>query len=440
MWTVDRILALAPDASSVKSGRELAIARKWSGLGQTKRAIWGECQGSGTKPYQTEIDTSEPAFRCTCPSRKFPCKHALALFLLSAAEPNLFSVSVPPPWVQEWLKKRDEKAAEQTREKPSREATSDPEAAARRVAARESKVTAGIAELEGWLRDVARQGLANLQQQPFGYFDRVAARMVDAQAPGLARQVRQISALVSSSGEWHAAASERVGRLFLLLQAYGRLDSLPPELRADIRSLIGWTEKQEELLEQPGVQDDWDIMSLRVEEDERLRTQRNWLLGRQTGRAALILNFAYGNAPLDVSLVPGTRIQAELVFFPGLSPSRALIRQKQGTGPMTMPAGFQSVTAALETYGLLLAQNPWLVRLPVLLSSVVPIRREERWHLRDGVDKSVRLSASDETCWRLLALSGGRPMSVFGEWTGDRLEPLGVWAEGRYVWFYRSLS
>jgi hypothetical protein len=83
----------------------------------------------------------------------------------------------------------------------------------------------------------------------------------------------------------------------------------------------------------------------------------------------------------------------------------------------------------------MLAQNPWLVRLPVLLSAVIPIRGEEGWRLRDGVEKSVRLSASDETCWRLLALSGGRPMSVFGEWTGDRLEPLGAWAEGRYVWF-----
>ena len=434
MWSVDRILALAPDPSSAKSGRELANARKWSGLGRTERAIWGECQGSGAKPYQTQIDTSEPAFRCTCPSRKFPCKHALALFLLSATEPNLLAASVPPRWVEEWLAKRDEKAAGQVQTKQAREVASDPEAAARRAGAREGKVRAGVLELESWLKDVVRQGLANLQQQSYGYFDRVAARMVDAQAPGLARQIRQLSVLVSASADWPKQACERIGRLFLLVQAYNRLDSMPPELRNDIRALIGWTEKQEELLEQEGVQDEWDIMSLRVDEDERLRTQRNWLLGRGTGMGALVLQFAYGNAPLDVSLVPGTRMAAELVFFPGASPSRALIRQKQGLAPMTEPAGFESIAAALEAYGRMLAQNPWLVRFPVFLSSVVPIHAEERWLLRDRGEKCVRMSAaSEEVNWRLLALSGGRPVSVFGEWAGDRLEPLGVWAEGRYT-------
>jgi len=435
MWSVDRILSLAPDPASAKSGRDLASPRRWSGLGQTERAVWGECRGSGAKPYQAQIDKSQPAFRCTCPSRKFPCKHAIGLFLLSVNEPNLFAGAVPPAWVEEWLAKRDEKAAAPAPPKPDREESSDPEAAAKRASARESKVNAGVAELESWLRDVIRQGLANLQQQPFGYFDRVAARMVDAQAPGLARQVRQLSALVSTSADWHTAVPDRIGRMYLLLQAYNRLESLPPDLRSDVRSLIGWTEKQDELLEQEGVQDEWDVMSLRVEEDERLRTQRNWFRGRQSGRMALILNFAHGNAPLDASLVPGTTIRAELVFFPGVLPRRALIRQKQGIVPMSEPMGFARIAEALESYGRGLARDPWLVRLPVLLSSVVPIHREGRWLVRDTSGKSVSFSAVDETNWRLLALSGGRPVSIFGEWTGDRLDPLGAWAEGRYTHF-----
>src|SRR5437868_5740491 len=108
LWTIERILALAPDDSSAKSGRDLAVPRKWSSLGRTEQAAWGECQGSGSKPYQTRIDLSEPAFKCTCPSRKFPCKHALALFLLCENEPSLFAQSEPPGWVAEWLASRAE--------------------------------------------------------------------------------------------------------------------------------------------------------------------------------------------------------------------------------------------------------------------------------------------------------------------------------------------
>ena len=80
--SVDEILQLAPDTASAKAAKGLVVPAKWPNLGATEAVLWGECQGSGSKPYQVQIDQSEPAFRCTCPSRKFPCKHGLALMLL----------------------------------------------------------------------------------------------------------------------------------------------------------------------------------------------------------------------------------------------------------------------------------------------------------------------------------------------------------------------
>ena len=77
--TMEQITALAPDAASVKAGRGLVNSAKWPTLGQSANALWGECQGSGSKPYQVSVDLGGPAFKCTCPSRKFPCKHGLGL-------------------------------------------------------------------------------------------------------------------------------------------------------------------------------------------------------------------------------------------------------------------------------------------------------------------------------------------------------------------------
>ena len=31
-----------------------------------------------------------------------------------------------------------------------------------------------------------------------------------------------------------------------------------------------------------------------------------------------------------------------------------------------------------------------------------------------------------------MALSGGHPLHLFGEWDGDSLTPLAAWAEGRF--------
>ena len=81
-WDVDQVLALAPDPASAKSAQGQARTTKWPETGCSERAVWGLCQGSGKQPYQTTIDLSGPAFKCSCPSRKFPCKHALGLLLL----------------------------------------------------------------------------------------------------------------------------------------------------------------------------------------------------------------------------------------------------------------------------------------------------------------------------------------------------------------------
>ena len=111
MWTSEQVLALSPDASSTKNGQKLANLAKWPLLERSDQAIWGECKGSGKKPYRTQIDLSEPAFRCSCPSRKFPCKHSLGLFLLLAGQADSFSEAAPPDWVAEWLAKRGQTAA-----------------------------------------------------------------------------------------------------------------------------------------------------------------------------------------------------------------------------------------------------------------------------------------------------------------------------------------
>src|SRR5215470_636546 len=147
-YSAEQIIALAPDAASAKAGRSLATTSKWQNVGQDERALWGECQGSGAKPYQTVIDLNEPAFRCSCPSRKFPCKHGLGLFLLLAYTPAAFEQTAPPAWVAEWLSKRDQAARQRAApgagpSAADRQPARQP-AASRSAAAREAKVAAGV--------------------------------------------------------------------------------------------------------------------------------------------------------------------------------------------------------------------------------------------------------------------------------------------------------
>src|SRR6187402_730175 len=101
----EQILQLAPDDASKKAGQQLANNAKWVEKYSHEKALWGDCQGSGSKPYKTIIDLKNLAFKCSCPSRKFPCKHGLALSLLYIRQRAQFQVSDPPSWALAWLEK-----------------------------------------------------------------------------------------------------------------------------------------------------------------------------------------------------------------------------------------------------------------------------------------------------------------------------------------------
>lgn len=451
-WTVATVLALAPDPASAKSGRDLAVRRKWTTLGKGEGAdgvpvLWGACQGSGKDPYLTRADTSEPAFKCSCPSRKFPCKHALGLLLLFVQSPNEFAATAAPDWVAEWLEGRAARAAKRAeRETRASQAAADgapddpaqreksAKQAAARAAERERRVAAGVAELGLWLRDLVRQGLSTAATRPASSWETMAARLVDAQAPGAARLVRQLATIPATGDGWPERLLDRMARLHLLLEGYGRLESLPPDLAADVRTGLGWTTAQEGLLELDGVRDQWAVVGRRVMEEDRLRVQRTWLWGRETRRGALLLHFAPAGAvrnetkPIDPTFVPGTAFDGTVVFFPSAAPLRAVVKER--TAPVDWPSdiGYADVSEAIAATAAADARMPWIESHPVLLREAIPTTLTPAL-VRDSAGSSIPLASRFRDRWRLLAVSGGTAVPMFGEWDGESLMPLTVWSE-----------
>ncbi len=430
--TSEQVLALAPDTSSAQAARGLAAPHKWLALNLTPQALWGECRGSGANPYQVQAALDGLALHCTCPSRKHPCKHSLALLLLAAHHAEQFTPAAPPDWVRAWLAERARRAAPPAANgKPAPDPAIAAQVAAKRLAEREAKVTAGLNELALWLADLVRRGLAAAQAQPPRFWDAMAARLVDAQAPGLARRVRELGSLPASGAGWPERLTDRLGRLHLLVEAYRRLPDLPADLQSDVRAAVGWTVSQEALLAAPGLRDEWQVLGRRVEDDDRLRGQRTWLWGRRTGQGALVLSFAAAGQPLDTSLVPGTAAAGEVVYFPSAYAQRALVKPGFTQRPFGLWPGFATLAAAAEAYGRALARQPWLERLPAPLAAVTPLRLDGVWWLRDAAGQGWPVATGFEAAWQLLGLSGGAPLPVFGEWDGEAFWPLSAWAGDR---------
>lgn len=422
---------MAPDPESVKAARSLATPRPWSSLGCDDRAIWGACQGSGKDPYRTQIDWMGPAFKCSCPSRKFPCKHGLALLLLLADQPALFSAPAPA-WVTEWLATRDEKAETKAKKEAAPAKAPDPEAAAKRAGQRAARVAQGLGDLSLWMQDLVSQGLASLPGKPFSFWEQQAARLVDAQAPGAARLVRELGAAAMAGEGWQHRVVDGLARLHLLIQAYARIETLPEATQEDVRSLVGFTVAQEAVLAGEAMRDHWLVAGQTVEQEERLRVQRTWLLGANSRRAALVLEFAAGpGAGFKTALPPGATVDAELCFYPGAAPLRALVKQVHAV--QAQSAGLVHALPLAEAFAGFrerAAANPWTQDQPAALAAVTPVQVNTRWLLRDAAGNAVPLRAGINVNLILASLSAGGAFDLFGVWDGYALDPWTVWCEG----------
>jgi hypothetical protein len=488
-WTVDDVLRLAPDAASAGAARRLSLLPVWSQAGSSGSLLWGRCQGSAREPYQVTIDLGEPSFRCTCPSRKHPCKHGLGLLLLWAeGGGSVADDARPAEFAADWVRRlaaRGPAGGGGRGGARGDAAAADPEAQARRLAQRIETMSAGIDEFERWLLDLVRQGLASARHQPYAFWDAAAARLVDAQMPGLADRVRALPGLLHSTGDWADRLLAELARGYLAVSAWRRRDVLPGDVVADLRVVLGWPRRVDDVLDQgERVTDRWAVVGLAREDDTRLQSQRTWLVGERTGRVAVVLDFAAAGATLAVAEVLGSVVEAELALYPGSEPRRALFTGDRspvgacgrfpdlagavpgagagpdgsargapdgpgGAGPGHSGAGARawgsasrgpaagrpragSVAAALDLVAGWLAANPFADRFPMALAGVVPVVDGGRRIVVDPGGAALPLSG-DGDALTLLSVSGGAPVGVFGEWDGFALTPLSVQADGVLV-------
>ncbi|MFG2464218.1 SWIM zinc finger family protein [Streptomyces canus] len=436
-WTADQVLALAPDTASRKAGSKLGAAGPWSEAGSSDEGtVWGLCKGSGSKPYQTVIDIADaagPAYKCSCPSRKFPCKHALGLLLLWAGGEGAVPPGPTPDWAEQWTEGRRQRAQEKRTADAAGSAagSGDPEAARRRAERRAVRITAGATELEQRLADLLRGGLAGAEQAGYGMWEETAARMVDAQAPGLAARVRELGAIPSSGPGWPVRLLEECALIHLLDQGWLRRERLPDGLASTVRSRIGLPASADG----PAIRDRWLVLAQYDTADARLATRRIWLHGTDSGRTALLLSYgAAGRAP-ELALPVGLELEAEVSAYPGTGQVRAALGEQFAppAPTATRPPGVTIEQAAVR-YGQALRDDPWLESVPVTLDRVIPAPDGDSWQLVDAEgDSALPLTASARSrpgLWRLVALSGGAPVKVFGECGHRGFTPLTAWPEG----------
>jgi hypothetical protein len=437
--TRSAIEAMAPDQGALTAASALLKPAKWPVRARSGGLIWGECQGSGANPYRVVADTDEQGSKCTCPSRKFPCKHALALMWLFVDDGATFHDAEIPAWVNDWMGRRRKGGAPAASAAPgeskslgaAREAMADappdPKAQAKRQAAAEKRaqdtrrsVRAATEDLDGWVADQLRTGLSGFLSQAGERCRRIAARLVDAKAGALASRIDEMpSRLLDLPAEERIdGAVAELGRLALLTSAW-RAAPDDPELR---REVIG-AETREEILNQadaPRVRSLWEVLGERVlTRRDGLVSQATWQMNLAPGpqRFAVLLDFFPASAGRrSGAFVPGERFTAELAFYPAITPLRAVIagRDPSRDAPDGWPDAAADPLAELAEQAL---AAPWRIETPLLLPEgriCAEASGRAWWRSHDGIVVPVRKP--------LPALALGASIErAAGVWDGARL-------------------
>ncbi len=427
-YTEDQILALAPDSSSAKAGTALAKTAPWANTGADEEALWGECQGSGSKPYQTQIDLRQLAFKCSCPSRKFPCKHGLGLMLLHKKTGG-FPNGQRPNWVTEWLSKRSEKA--ETKTEPTKKQP-DEAAQQRRRQARLANMQDGVAELLLWIKDIVREGIMNLPEKGAGHTATIARRMIDAQAPGLAGLLREMGQINYFADNWQTTYLDKLAHLFLLATAFQQMEQQEEAMAREILTLAGLPQSKEQVLAGTGIADRWTVLGHQLEEEDNLTTEKYWLLGQQSNKYALLLNFYVPQQVREAPLMTGTSIDAELVYYNADLNYRALIKQQTATQPAVAPDGYANWNAVVQAQTAIISKSPFVTEMPAVVNGLLPVPANGQWWLQDANGMCMHLNTGCDV-YKLAALSGGHLLPIVVVGKGHTYLPLGTWHNGTFT-------
>ena len=454
-WTVEQVVAVAPGPHSVAAAEPLAVAARWSTTGADERALWGRCRGSGAEPYETTVDHVEVAWRCTCPSRKSPCKHALALLLLwiRGGVPE----AARPAGVAAWIDARDRRpepgsGALPATPAPAPGATGSGDAPDDRPDTsgepangdgdrdrsrdeRVARMMEGLVELDRWLEDRMRTGLADPALARFGTWDALAARLVDARAGALANRVRRLAGLVGAGPDWHADVLGELGMLHLIAEAGRRLPTLPGNLADVVATASGWQVRQADVLASVPETDDWMVLGRSDTREDRIEVRRIWLRGLTSRRWAMLLSFAAYRQSLDTSWVVGSVVNADIHRYPGGSLRCLASRRDESQATVPSVAGTSipgvSIADACDEIGSMVAAEPWLEHVPVAVTAA-PTTDGRRWLLTDDTGALPMLAATVPT-GIVLAASQGAPITTTVEWTPQGVVPLTVHLTDRVI-------
>ena len=295
------------------------------------------------------------------------------------------------------------------------------------------RIDEGVYQLKQTLEDLIRHGLSTSNISEHSFWDNLAKRMLDAQAPGLASQVRQLEHTLSSGHFAESHFLHQAGSIYLLLETWNKREKCSPELQKEIEQLVGISPKKEDLIAKPNqigsehLKDQWIVISRNLSNIDNLNMIQSWVYGVKPGRFGKKLSFSPSPSKPHDPWLMGNHVNTELAFYPGLSPSRITpVDEGSPTEAYNFsPAHYLQVCKDFETmlngYAECRSSNPWHRYHPAILK--LQLAEGESPRLIDCDGSALQAELTTKQIRVIEALTGNHPSFFFVEWNGYKLKP-----------------
>ncbi len=389
---------------------------------------WAELPVSIEQTHGVAFNTETGATFCTCSFRPRPCVHAQAFALVVQAHGiQAFEEQSALP---EWLPLAVTNISGRSKPAVAALPSADDE--------RTIRIERGLEDLEVWLEDVLQRGIAVCAAEEPHFYLTASTRLADASMRSLSRRLRTAGEAFAQQPDEPEPFVAILADAALAIQAWNRRGRLSEAQRSDLEAFLGFTPRREAVRAAgERLSDTWAVVGV-VEEslEASLRERRTWLLGAKSGRFALLQDYAFGAEDFAPTFPPGALVQGTVAYYPSAWPLRALPLEVLETLPerrVKKLPGWHILSDMTGTFARALANHPWLTALPAVLAEVLPMRGAKIFALADSAGYNIPLGEGDSLGWTLLATSEGYPITVFGEWNGERFRALSAVREGRFI-------
>jgi hypothetical protein len=176
--------------------------------------------------------------------------------------------------------------------------------------------------------------------------------------------------------------------------------------------------------------DKWLVLSIKEEDAlDNLLERRVWILGLYSKKLLLIHDFSFvANLDFEENYKVSEIFEAKVYYYPAAYIQRVMLTEKN-----TLEPGLNINTDAYSTFDQMLKEysnalvlNPWLRFFPVVISECrIFMDEKEHFYLIDQQYEMIPLNKnSSRSLWVLLSISGGKTITVTGEWDSSNLEIL----------------